>query len=99
MEAVTCREAKLGTDALAAPAAASPTAVLAHRPREPFGYLALAGHRGRQRWRYPVLLLHKRGILVAPIGRVHRPSADTRAIHCTRVQGYAVNHWGWRSKS
>src|ERR1700681_4689856 len=59
MEAIRCREPILGTGALAATAAVSPTAVLAHHTREPFGYLALAGHRERPRWRHPVLLLHK----------------------------------------
>jgi hypothetical protein len=59
MEAITRREAILGRDALAATAAVSPTAVLAHHTREPFGYLALAGHRERPRWRHPVSLLHK----------------------------------------
>jgi hypothetical protein len=67
MEAITCREAMLGTDALAAPAAVSPTAVLAHRPREPFGYLALAGHRERPRWRHPFVLPRKREV---PSGRL-----------------------------
>jgi hypothetical protein len=65
MEAITCREAILGTGALAGTAAVSPTAVLAHRPREPFGYLALAGHRERQR--HPVVLPRKREV---PSGRL-----------------------------
>ena len=97
MEAVTCREATLGTDALAAPAAASPAAVSAHRLREPFGYLGLAGHRGRPRWRYLVLLLHKRGILVAPIGCMAERRHQSNTLHSSaRVRGQSL---GWRSKA
>ena len=40
-------EAVLGRDAAAATAAVSPTAVLAHHPRQPFTYLVFAGHRER----------------------------------------------------
>jgi uncharacterized protein (DUF433 family) len=59
MEAITRRETILGTGAVAATVAVSPIAVLAHRPRQPFGYLALAGHRERPRWRHPVVLPRK----------------------------------------